>query len=566
MPHPSGRRNRHAPRRRPGWTDAVHHDEIARVARESFGIEELRPQQLDAIEAAVAGRDVLVVWATGAGKSAVYQVAAALRPGLTAIVSPLIALQEDQLARLADAPDAPLGVALNSARGTRAKREAWEAIRSGEASYVLLAPEQLAKDDVVAELAEVGVSLLVVDEAHCIAAWGHDFRPDYLQLGEVAERLGRPPVLALTATATSPVRAEIIERLAMDDPTILVGDVDRPNIALTVRRHTEEADKRDAVVDEVSQLPHPGLLYTATRRATEEYAAALAERGMTAVAYHAGLSAKERTRVHEAFLAGEVDVVVATSAFGMGIDKADVRFVVHADIPDSIDAYYQELGRAGRDGEPATAILHYRPEDLSLRRFFAASAPKRGELKRLVGAIAGSTLSRAELAAAGGLSARRVTSLLTVLVDAGAVRLSRAGAALRRGMTVERAVEAALERAEERERIDRSRIEMLRGYAETRRCRRATLLGYFGQDYVEPCENCDTCLASAADREAHVGDDSEPRADAPFAVDDVVRHHEWGEGTVMAVEDDRVTVFFESEGYKVLSVELVAERGLLASV
>ena len=544
----------------------MHHDEIARVARESFGIEELRPQQLDAIEAAVAGRDVLVVWATGAGKSAVYQVAAALRPGLTAIVSPLIALQEDQLARLADAPDAPLGVALNSTRGVRAKREAWEAIRSGEASYVLLAPEQLAKDDVVAELAEAGVSLLVVDEAHCIAAWGHDFRPDYLQLGEVAERLGRPPVLALTATATSPVRAEIIERLAMDDPTILVGDVDRPNIALAVRRHTDESDKRDAVVEEVSQLPHPGLLYTATRRATEEYAEALADRGLTAVAYHAGLSAKERTRVHEAFLDGEVDVVVATSAFGMGIDKADVRFVVHADIPDSIDAYYQELGRAGRDGEPATATLHYRPEDLSLRRFFAASAPPRGELKRLVGAIAGATRSRAELAAAGGLSSRRVTSLLTVLVDAGAVRLSRAGAALRRGMTVERAVDAALERAEERERIDRSRIEMLRGYAETRRCRRATLLGYFGQDYVEPCDNCDTCAASAADREVRAGEDAGPRTDAPFAVDEVVRHHEWGEGTVMAVEDDRVTVFFESEGYKVLSVELVAERGLLASV
>lgn len=537
-------------------------DEIARVARESFGIEELRPQQLDAIEAAVAGRDVMVVWATGAGKSAVYQVAAALRPGLTAIVSPLIALQEDQLARIEEAPDAPDGVALNSSRGARAQREAWDAIRSGEASYVLLAPEQLAKDDVVAELAEAGVSLLVVDEAHCIAAWGHDFRPDYLMLGEVSERLGRPPILALTATATSPVRTEITERLGMNDPAILVGDVDRPNIELNVRRHADESGKRDAVLDEVAGLPTPGLLYTATRRGAEEYAEALQERGIDAVAYHAGLSSKDRNRVHEAFHDGEVVVVVATSAFGMGIDKADVRFVVHADIPDSIDAYYQELGRAGRDGEPATATLHYRPEDLSLRRFFAASAPKRGELDRLVGAIAGSTTSRAELAAAGGLSARRVTALLTVLVDAGAVRTSRAGVALRRGMTVERAVDAALERSAERERIDESRIEMLRSYAETRRCRRATLLGYFGQDYVEPCESCDTCAASANDRAVRE-DDGRDHADAPFHVDDVVRHHEWGEGTVMAVEDDRVTVFFESQGYKVLATELVAERGLL---
>ncbi|RKE64088.1 RecQ family ATP-dependent DNA helicase [Microbacterium sp. AG238] len=537
-------------------------DEIARVARESFGIDELRPQQLDAIEAAVAGRDVMVVWATGAGKSAVYQVAAALRPGLTAIVSPLIALQEDQLARIEEAPDAPDGVALNSSRGARAQREAWDAIRSGEASYVLLAPEQLAKDDVVAELAEAGVSLLVVDEAHCIAAWGHDFRPDYLMLGEVSERLGRPPILALTATATSPVRTEITERLGMDDPAILVGDVDRPNIELNVRRHADKSGKRDAVLDEVAGLPTPGLLYTATRRGAEEYAEALQERGIDAVAYHAGLSSKDRNRVHEAFHDGEVDVVVATSAFGMGIDKADVRFVVHADIPDSIDAYYQELGRAGRDGEPATATLHYRPEDLSLRRFFAASAPKRGELTRLVEAIAGSKKSRAELAAAGGLSARRVTALLTVLVDAGAVRTSRAGVALRRGMTVERAVDAALERSAERERIDASRIEMLRSYAETRRCRRATLLGYFGQDYVEPCESCDTCAASANDRAARE-DHGRDHADAPFHVDDVVRHHEWGEGTVMAVEDDRVTVFFESQGYKVLATELVAERGLL---
>lgn len=543
-------------------------DEIARVARESFGIEELRPQQLDAIDAAVAGRDVLVVWATGAGKSAVYQVAAALRPGLTAIVSPLIALQEDQLARLLEAPDAPYGVALNSSRGARDQREAWQAIRSGEASYVLLAPEQLAKDDVVAELAEVGVSLLVVDEAHCIAAWGHDFRPDYLTLGEVAGRLGRPPMLALTATATSPVRTEIIERLGMDDPTILVGDVDRPNIELSVRRHSSEADKRDAVIDDVAGLPHPGLLYTATRAGAEKYAEALADRGLRVAAYHAGLPAHERTSVHEDFHDGRLDVVVATSAFGMGIDKADVRFVVHADVPDSIDAYYQELGRAGRDGEHATATLHYRAEDLSLRRFFAASAPKRAELKRLVSAISGGTRSRADLATKTDLSPRRITALLTVLVDAGAVRTSRAGSTLQRGMTVTRAVDAALARTDERERIDHSRIEMLRSYAETRRCRRATLLGYFGQDYIEPCDNCDTCAASAARRAAEPDQDAVARADGdapPFAVDDVVRHGDWGQGTVMAVEDDRITVFFDSQGYKVLSVELVAERGLLAA-
>ncbi len=353
-------------------------DDITRVARDHFGLPHLRPDQRRAIDAAIAGDDVLVVWATGSGKSAVYQIAAALRPGLAAVVSPLIALQEDQLARLEAAPDAPTGVAVNSSRGVAAQRRAWERIEAGEVEYVLLAPEQLAKEEVVDRLVAAGVSLLVVDEAHCIAAWGHDFRPDYLLLGEVAERLGRPPVLALTATASTPVREEIVTRLQMRDPVVLTGDVDRPNIALTVRRHPKDADKRAAVLEDVAGLPGPGLLYAATRRGAEDYAEALAERGLRAVPYHAGLPAAEREDVHERFSAGDLDVVVATSAFGMGIDKADVRFVVHADAPDSVDAYYQELGRAGRDGAPAQAILHYRPEDLALRRYFATAQGCRG--------------------------------------------------------------------------------------------------------------------------------------------------------------------------------------------
>jgi ATP-dependent DNA helicase RecQ len=538
-------------------------DDIARVARDYFGLAHLRPDQREAIEAAVDGRDVLVVWATGSGKSAVYQIAAALRPGLAAIVSPLIALQEDQLAALEDAPDAPTGVAINSTRGAKAQREAWERIAAGEVEYVLLAPEQLAKDDVVDRLAEHDVSLLVVDEAHCIASWGHDFRPDYLLLGAVAERLGRPPVLALTATASTPVREEIVERLGMREPLVLAGDVDRPNISLTVRRHGEGGDKRRAVVEEVEALPAPGLVYTATRRSAEDYAAELAGRGLRAVPYHAGLPARERESVHERFLRDELDVVVATSAFGMGIDKPNVRFVVHADIPDSVDAYAQEFGRAGRDGEPAQATLHYRQEDLSLRRFFATKHPDAGELRALVRALGGRSVTRADLAAATELAPRRVTGLLTLLSDIGAVRLGRNGARMRRGADVEAVVSAALERVEERERIDRSRIEMMRGYAETRRCRRQVLLGYFGQDLVEPCGNCDTCADGSAYDEPETADAGNAGV---FAVDERVTHTEWGEGTVMAVEDDRITVFFESQGYKQLSLALLAEHDLLQPV
>jgi ATP-dependent DNA helicase RecQ len=537
-------------------------DEISRVARERFGLAHLHPEQTRAIAAAVEGRDVLVVWATGSGKSAVYQVAAALRPGLTVVVSPLIALQEDQIARLEDAPDAPVGVALNSARGARAQREAWERVDAGEVEYVLLAPEQLAKDDVVQRLADAGVSLLVVDEAHCIAAWGHDFRPDYLVLGEVAGRLGRPPILALTATASTPVREEIVERLGMADPLVLAGDVDRPNIALTVRRHPQDADKREAVLDDVVALPGPGLLYAATRRGAEEYADALAERGLRAVAYHAGLPVKEREGVHERFHAGELDVVVATSAFGMGIDKADVRFVVHADAPDSVDAYYQELGRAGRDGGAAQATLHYRPEDLALRRYFATKHPDAAELRRLVRALAGGTRARTALADETGTSPRRLTGLLTLLVDTAAVELSSSGAVLRPGRDERDVVAAALQRQEDRERIDRSRIDMLRGYAETRRCRRHVLLGYFGQELAEPCGNCDTCADGSAYAEA-AASGAAPHVEGEWAVDEKVVHAEWGEGTVMAVEEDRLTVFFESQGYKTLSRALVAEHHLL---
>jgi ATP-dependent DNA helicase RecQ len=540
-------------------TADVSRDEIERVARATFGLGRLHEGQLEAIASAANGRDVLVVQATGWGKSAVYQVAAALRDGVTVVISPLIALQEDQLAALTDSPRAPRAVALNSLRGARLRADAWRRLREGEATIVLLAPEQLAKEDVMEELGRLDVTMLVVDEAHCIASWGHDFRPDYLGIGAVAERLGHPPIVALTATASTPVREEIVERLHMRAPAVILGDVDRPEIRLDVRRHTEDRDKRVAVLDEVSSLSRPGLLYVATRRATEEYAGELAERGLRAAAYHGALPAAERRRVHEAFVSDELDVVVATSAFGMGIDKGNVRFVVHADTPDSVDGYYQELGRAGRDGEAAQATLHYRPEDLGLRRYFAARHPDAAELGALFDAVRDGHVRRTALAEASGLSPRRVAALLVLLVDTGSVVVGRSGARLRRNAEKTDAVSAAIARVEERQRIDESRIDMLREYAETRRCRRQVLLGYFGQQIDQSCGNCDTCDSGAA----LMAPDDTRSVDGGFGVDDRVRHVEWGDGTVVSADDDRIKVFFESEGYKVLSLELVAENNLL---
>ena len=366
------------------------HLALAALAASTFSLPELRDGQLAGMTALVDGRDVLAVMPTGYGKSAIYQVAAQYLHSATGrpavVVSPLIALQEDQLDGLAAdlGPDA--AVAINSSHSDAEVEAAWQAAESGTAAFLYLAPEQLAKDTTVERLARLGVSLFVVDEAHCVSSWGHDFRPDYLGLGAVRERLGNPPAAALTATASPPVRDEIVERLGMKDPLVLVHGFDRPNISLDVVRHHEDKDKRSAVLHQVAALARDGqgLVYAATRKDTEKYAAKLAAEGLRAEAYHAGLAAAERERIHELFLADGLDVVVATTAFGMGIDKPTVRFVVHADIPESLDAYYQEIGRGGRDGKPATAVLHYRSEDLGLRKFFSTSTPDPEKLLKVL--------------------------------------------------------------------------------------------------------------------------------------------------------------------------------------
>ena len=294
-------------------------EELRRIAADAFGWPELRPEQLGAMEHAVDGRDVLAVLPTGSGKSAIYQVPALLRDGPTVVVSPLIALQRDQREGLAGtaAPDA---VAVNSAQRAGETRAAWDAVDSGDAAYLFLAPEQLANDEVVDRLAAAGTSLFVVDEAHCVSEWGHDFRPDYLRLGGVVERLGHPPVIALTATAAPPVRADIISRLGLREHREVIASFDRPNLHLVARLHADAAQRRAEVVERVVDLAGPGLVYCSTRKDAVAYAAALSGRGVRAAAYHAGLRRAVRDEVHERFMSGALDVAVATSAFGMGID------------------------------------------------------------------------------------------------------------------------------------------------------------------------------------------------------------------------------------------------------
>ncbi|MBJ6629161.1 RecQ family ATP-dependent DNA helicase [Streptomyces sp. I4(2020)] len=544
--------------------------ELRRVARERFGWSDLGAEQAEAMQELLDGRDVLVVMPTGSGKSAIYQVPTVLLDGPAVVVSPLIALQRDQVTGLRDS-EAPDAVAVNSAQSRSVTDEGWRAVEDGDAEYLFLSPEQLARKDVLERLRELRPSLFVVDEAHCVSAWGHDFRPDYLTLGEAAERLGRPPVLALTATAAAPVREDIVEHLHMRGPRLVTTGTDRPAIQLTVRTYTDDPSKREAVSRWTAAAPTPGILYTATRKDAEAYAERLREDGVDAEAYHAGLKAAERRRIQDGFMEGAPAVVVATSAFGMGIDKPDVRFVAHASVPESLDSYYQEVGRAGRDGEAADAVLFYRPEDLGLQKFLTSRSLDTEALRRIMSTLLeqDAPQSRSRTAELCGLSHRKAGDLLNLLEEAGAVVVEGRRRAVRAvsGRSAEEAAEAAEEVFERRRRIDRSRIEMMRGYAETPSCRRQYLLGYFGEQLDAPCGRCDVCERLADEPgavDAGRADASPPAGEAgPYEPNELVQHADWGAGTVMHMEDDRVVVLFEQVGYKTLSLSAVEEGDLL---
>jgi ATP-dependent DNA helicase RecQ len=525
------------------------------VAREELGFTRLLEPQRKAITAAAAGTDVLVVLPTGSGKSAIYQVTGEMRDGPTIVVSPLLALQYDQLVAIAHSR-LSRAESLNSLIGERKFRETLDAFGRGEVEFLFVAPEQLAKHDLVASLRSARPSLFVVDEAHCISMWGHDFRPDYLRLGDVVREVGRPPVIALTATAAPPVRAEIIDRLQLRDPLIVTDSFDRPEIDLGVQRLGHPIAKRDAVVSDVAHHEGPGIVYVATRRHAREVASVLEHRGDAVAMYHGALPRAERARVHRQFLEGSVRVVVATNAFGMGIDKHDVRFVFHHDVPGSLDAYYQEIGRAGRDRADADAILYFCEDDLALQKFFAGGSLDAGLFEAILRAAQRTSLpvSPTRLAVEAGISRGRTTVAVDALVRSGAFREDGQGRVTEVEVgDIEQSVGAAVAAEEARARVERSRLEMMRTYAETTWCRRALLLGYYGQELRPPCGKCDNCRAGLV----------APAGPSPFSVGESVVHRQWGRGTVMIVEPERLIVFFGSFGYRTLSTSLVSEHRLL---
>jgi ATP-dependent DNA helicase RecQ len=536
----------------PGTRDAA----IERLARERLGFAALRPGQREAIAAAVAGHDVLAVLPTGAGKSAIYELAGLLRDGPTIVVSPLIALQNDQLAHL-QAAGLPATV-INSQQSATARAAAL-ADAADPDRFVFLSPEQLTNAQTREALRRAQPGLFVVDEAHLISQWGQDFRPDYLRLGADADALGAPVRLALTATAAPPVRDEIRRRLGLRDPEVVIGDFDRPHIDLSAEHVRSAKDKQRAIATAASELAGAGIVYAATHASAEAARDTLAAAGHSVTLYHAGLSKTARRDAMASFLEGSARIVSATVAFGMGIDKPDVRWVLHADPPGSLDAYYQEMGRAGRDGEAARARLVYRPQDMAIARHLMARGVSTSVVAKVADRMAATSdpVVIDELAAGLGLGARSATLALARLVDVGAASWQAEG---RVGWTgalsaIDALGASQLETAREQE-VERSRIEMMRRYAEHTGCRRSFLLSYFGQEYPGPCGTCDNDRAAPATE----------RGVEPFAVGGRVVSERWGEGTVQRYDGDQVTVLFDDHGYRDLLVSLVLERGLLRAV
>ncbi|MEE2828693.1 MAG: ATP-dependent DNA helicase RecQ [Myxococcota bacterium] len=346
----------------------VDRDRLLHLLRESFGHRDFRPGQEPVVAHTVSQRDVLVVMPTGAGKSLCFQLPALYLPGLTVVVSPLIALMKDQVDSLQT-----LGIAatfINSSISIEEREARLEASIRGENRILYVAPERFRNSSFTQRLAEAEIALFVIDEAHCLSQWGHDFRPDYLRLGTVRNRLGRPTTLAATATATDRVRDDIIQTLELDDPAVFVTGFDRSNLQLEVQHPRSRASKDALLQQELAAMGRPALVYCATRRSVERVTQFLQRRGERVAGYHAGLDPEERTRIQNHFMAGHYSIVAATNAFGMGIDKDDVRAVIHDDIPRTVEAYYQEIGRAGRDGKPSRILLLYRPEDRGIQDFF----------------------------------------------------------------------------------------------------------------------------------------------------------------------------------------------------
>jgi ATP-dependent DNA helicase RecQ len=463
--------------------------------RRHFGHPDFRGGQQDAVSAALQGRDVLVLMPTGGGKSLCYQVPALTLSGLTIVVSPLISLMKDQVDTLTRA-----GVAAALVNSTLPREEAERTLalgRAGKLRLLYVAPERFDAAGFRAQLPHLGVTLLAVDEAHCVSQWGHDFRPSYLRLGEVRDEL-QVPVIALTATATPAVREDVVRQLRLRNPVTVVRGFDRPNLAWSVHGVADRG-ARDAVLLRLAAAQRDGvaIVYAPTRKGVDAITDMLRRAGFGAVAYHAGMTPAQRDRVQNDFMAGRIPLVAATCAFGMGIDKPDVRLVLHHSMSGSLEAYYQEAGRASRDGAPGRCVLLHAPGDRQLHDFMIdQSHPPRALFEDVLRVLVADPAPRPNdlaprIARTLVIPPRQAEAVVRVLRRQGVVQEDGRGAIVLQG-----AVD--WDDALSRRRHEVARLDAMDSYASTRQCRRGYVLRYFGDpSAMDRCGDCDNCLPSA---------------------------------------------------------------------
>jgi len=479
--------------------------------RKHFGFEEFREGQEEVISTILSGNDAMVVMPTGSGKSLCYQLPALMMDGATLVVSPLIALMKDQVDAL-HARGLP-ATFINSAIPETEQRARIESLRRGEYKLVYVAPERFRSSRFNAALRSVNISLFAVDEAHCVSTWGHDFRPDYLRLKHVIESLGNMRTLALTATATPYVRSDIIQQLGLKDPQTFVSGFDRPNLSIEVVHTQREREKISRIKRLASSHSGSGIIYASTRKAVEQVGSRLKELGLSVVTYHAGMSDGQRIKAQEDFMTGRKQMIVATNAFGMGIDKAEIRFVVHYQMPGSIEAYYQEIGRAGRDGLPSTCLLLFNYADKNTHDFFIDGSYPNGTLVREVyDALVSTGLKRIELSAteltkrAQQKNEMAVNSALYLLERAGHIERTMVGPnrdeqGSRRSRTIFmlddppvsqlRTNQADVARRGD---LERRKLREIIELCYTEYCYRAYILDYFGdRHHARQCGTCGNC-------------------------------------------------------------------------
>jgi ATP-dependent DNA helicase RecQ len=566
-------------------------DDARATLQKHFGYPDFRPPQRRAIQSVISGHDALIVLPTGGGKSLCFQVPALMRNGLTVVISPLISLMKDQVDALERRNLSAAFINSTLSSGEVSNRMA--RARDGSLKLLYLAPERMDGGRTLQQLAQIGVSMLVVDEAHCISEWGHDFRPSYRRIGTIRNGLGTPQTVALTATATPHVRDDIIRQLALAEPRVVIGGFDRTNLTYHVSPTRTQPDKDKACVQWLREITGPGIVYAPTRKSVERVASMLTRARIKAVAYHAGLDDALRQRAQNAFMDERCRVIVATSAFGMGIDKPDVRLVVHHAMPGSLEAYYQEAGRAGRDGRPSTCVLLHSYPDRFTHEFFITNAhPERSlveqtwrtlraqashdhvvplSLDGLVEAMPGKSSDRTIGAALRVLAGAGVVTVEPASVGRVWIRLLATPARITHELSGERdfdrevlrtiwravgkrfahgasvdldglppgfggaaGVVPVLERLEaeqfvtwnrsgggfrldprsvdphwlpvdwqlieQRRHADLSRLDAMQRYSQTRACRRAFVLRYFGDPDARPhCNGCDRCLGTTSE-------------------------------------------------------------------